>query len=73
MFVGQQALKPFDVTAEWLFARTEMRRPRCWIRGNFFYVRAKEDDPRGPVEKYRFLGRNCTSYSFRIVSLKVAT
>lgn len=66
-FMGEKALVPFNVTAEWLFAKTEMRRPRCFISGHHFYMREKEDFPTGPVEKYRFLGRNQDSYTFRIM------
>jgi hypothetical protein len=69
MFLGQKPLVPIDVTAEWLFARTEMRRPRCWIHGKYFYVREKEDFPLGPIEKYRYLGKSFTSYTFRIVKV----
>ena len=69
MFLGQQPLVPINVTADWLFSKTEMLRPRCWIKRNHFYVREKEDFPDGPVEKYRFLGRNQTSYTFRIVAV----
>jgi len=68
-FRGEQPFVPLTVTADWLWARTEMRRPRCWIHGNYFYVREKEDMPNGPVEKYRFLGKNQTSYTFRIVKV----
>lgn len=68
-FTNEKPLIPFDVTAEWLFSKTEMRRPRMFIRGHHLLVREKEDFPNGPVEKYRFLGYNLTSYTFRIVKV----
>jgi hypothetical protein len=70
-FANEQPLKPFDVTAEWLFARDDYRRPRMFIRRNNLYVRPQSICGKGPLmRKYRFLGYLQNSYKFRIVAIK---
>jgi hypothetical protein len=70
-FTNEEPFKPFNVTAEWLFARIDGAR-RCWIRGKFFYMRDNEGTQPGAVwaiRKYRYLGKLQTHYMFRIMAL----
>ena len=69
-FMGEIPNKPFDVTADWLWAKVDGG-PRCQIKGKWFYI--LDDELTGNIKqrrKYRFLGRLVNKYMFRIVALK---